>query len=101
MTRVCRNPDVIWDRVDGALVLCHTGTGEFFRLNYTGALIWELIESRSSQAIVEQLCRRYPAEPTPRLEAAVRDCLAALRDNHLLLRTEEEPTWPSESPTRA
>jgi len=86
VTRLSRNPDVIWDRVDGSVLLCHTRTGEFFRLNETGAQIWDLCEGGSPDDLLERLARSYPDEPRDRLAAATTHYLAELRENHLLMR---------------
>jgi len=87
VTQVVRNQDVIWDRVDGLLVLCHTGTGEFFRLNETGAFIWELCEQQTLEEIIKDIQRKYPAESFAHISAAVNEYILALRVQDLLRKS--------------
>jgi hypothetical protein len=79
-----RNDAVIWDRVDGATLLCHTGRVEFFKLNDTGALIWGLCDGRTAGEIVEALCRHYPDANRELIQGFVLDYLSALDKEGLL-----------------
>jgi hypothetical protein len=75
---------VISDRVDGIPMLCHTETAEFFRLNDTGALIWELSDGRTVREIVEALCTRYAGADGTRIAGLVQDYVRVLESQGLL-----------------
>lgn len=79
-----RNEEVIWDRIDGATVLCHTGTVEFYRLNNTGAAIWDLCDGRTMEEVIAALCAQYPSAEGERMAALVRDYTPLLAKEGLL-----------------
>jgi hypothetical protein len=79
-----RNDAVIWDRVDGATLLCHTGRVEFFKINDTGALIWGLCDGRTAEEIIQALCRQYPNANGDVITGLVLDYLSALKKEELL-----------------
>lgn len=62
MRKIIRNPQVISDEVDGTRMLCHTGFVEFFRLNATGAQIWDICEGHDVDNVVKRLIEIYPGE---------------------------------------
>jgi hypothetical protein len=57
---VSDHPEVIWDVIDGAITLCHTGTGAFYRLNDSAAVIWEALSEGTADAAVCALEKTYP-----------------------------------------
>jgi hypothetical protein len=75
MMALRHNPEVIWDRVDGEMTLCDTRSGEFYRLNPTGAFIWEACDA-SQEEIVKRLSAAYPDQSRGVLE---RDVSAMIR----------------------
>ena len=79
-----RNPNVVWDVVDGVTVLCHTGSGDLFDLNVTAAFVWTTCERRSIQDLVEALREEYPDVSREILEADCRDLIASFEENDLL-----------------
>ena len=83
--RTLRHHDaVISDRVDGIPMLCHTETAEFFQLNDTGGLIWDLSDGRTVPEIVEALCARYPGADGTRIAGLVQDYVLVLENQGLL-----------------
>ncbi len=81
---ISHNPEVIWDRVDGTMWLCHTGTGQFFRLNAVAAVIWEACERSSMEAVVDYLQSIYPQEELSELATSVKDLVVSLEEANLL-----------------
>jgi hypothetical protein len=85
-TTVTRNQRVTYREFaagEGA-VLLHLDTGDYHSLNRLGSLIWCLVDGGTT---VEQLVAAVSAEienPPPRLEADVRQFLAALRERGLI-----------------
>ena len=59
MTRIIRNPRVIWDVVDGVMTLCHLGSTEIYSLNETGAAVWEACDD-TPEAILSRVREQYP-----------------------------------------
>ncbi len=76
---VSRNPDVIWDRVDGEMLLCHTGTGAFYTLNEVGAFIWESCERISGEELMQRVCNAFVDEDKTPIVAAVEEFIAFLQ----------------------
>lgn len=79
-----RNDAVVWDVVNGMTTLCHTGTAEFFTLNQTGALIWELCEGRTVDELIAEIGSRYPAADGKSIGAPIRDYLVQLEKEGLV-----------------
>ncbi len=80
-----RHQEVIWDRdVDGAMLLCHTERVEFFKLNDTGALIWELCDGRTIEEIIAEMFARYPMADSNTIVGMVRDYIPLLEKDGLL-----------------
>jgi hypothetical protein len=80
-----RNDEVIWDRdVDGAMLLCHTGRAEFFKLNDTGALIWELCDGRTIENTIAEMSARYPMADSEMIASMVRGYIPLLQEAGLL-----------------
>lgn len=80
-----RSDEVIWDRVDGATVLCHTGTVEFFKLNDTGAFIWSLCDGGTQEEVIAAVCKQYPMADQERITVLVQDYVSALTSGGLLV----------------
>jgi len=87
-----RSDEVIWDRVDGTTLLCHTGAVEFFRLNDTGALIWDLCDGLTMNEIVAAIGTQYPMADRERLAVLVHGYLSTLkREGLIFMSTETSP----------
>jgi Tfp pilus assembly pilus retraction ATPase PilT len=84
MSMLRRNPQVIWDVVDGVMVLCHTASNAFFELNQTGALVWSMCDESAVEAIVEHLRGAYPHEDRDQVAIDVRNIILALEEARLL-----------------
>jgi hypothetical protein len=80
---------VISDRVDGVPMLCHTETAEFFKLNDTGALIWDLSDGRRLPEIIETVCARYPGADETRIADLVQGYVLVLEQLGLLRPSDE------------
>lgn len=79
-----RNEQVIWDVIDGTTALCHTEKVEFFRMNDTGAVIWELCNDCTMEELIEAVCVRYPTADRERLASLVRDYIPVLEKEGLI-----------------
>ena len=79
-----RNNQVIWDCVEGTTLLCNTGTVEFFKLNDTGAMIWELCERRTVEEVIETVHAQCPIADRTLIAALVRDYIHVLQKEGLL-----------------
>ena len=84
MSKIRRKPQVIWDEVDGVMVLCHTDSAEFFELNSTGAVIWSVCDGRTTDEVVNQLREAYPEKERQRLAADVRSLIRSLEEAGLV-----------------
>jgi len=84
MSRIRRSPQVIWDVVDGVMVLCHTDSAEFFELNPTGAIVWSVCDENIIDDVVERLQEAYPSEDHERLTADVWDLIRSLQEAGLV-----------------
>jgi hypothetical protein len=89
MTRIIRNPRVIWDVVDGVMTLCHLGSTEIYSLNETGAAVWEACDD-TPEAILSRVREQYPDQASETIDATVRDFLSALETASLILLQQEQ-----------
>ncbi|HJQ71626.1 MAG TPA: PqqD family protein [Blastocatellia bacterium] len=92
MKRISKNPQVISDEADGTRMLCHTGFVEFFRLNTTGAQIWEICDGNTIDNVVESLSEAYPTEDHQYLKEEVQRFIGALEGAGLVEIQEERST---------
>lgn len=70
--RVERAPGAFWDVVDGRTVVCAPGSGELYRLNPTGAFLWEMCNGQAVDSLAEQLRAVFPGEEREVLSADTR-----------------------------
>ncbi len=89
MTRVVRNPRVIWDVVDGVMTLCHLNSTEYYDLNETGAAVWAACDD-TREAIVRRVRERYPDQASSTIDATVHDFLNTLEAAGLILLQQEQ-----------
>jgi Coenzyme PQQ synthesis protein D (PqqD) len=82
-----RSDEVIWDRVDGTTVLCHTGTVDFFRLNDTGAFIWGVCDGRTPKGIIAAVCTAYPSADPELIASLVCEYISILTKERLVVTT--------------
>lgn len=67
---VLRDPNVIWDRVDGEVVVMSTVTSEFFTLNEVGAFIWDLCGATAGTELLARVCGAFTdTDKSPIIEA--------------------------------
>jgi hypothetical protein len=57
---ISRHPAVIWDHVDGSLLLCQTDSATFLRLNDTGAAVWNNCSNVTVRELVRRLAELHP-----------------------------------------
>jgi hypothetical protein len=72
------NPDIIWDVVDGRVVLCNIDNGAIFELNGPGGIIWANCPDLQASQMIECLQRVYPSQDHARLVRDVAEFIAAL-----------------------
>ncbi len=60
MTTYHQGSDLYYCRMGDSIVVFHEGDQEYFQLNETGALMWELLrEARSYEDLVADLCSHF------------------------------------------
>jgi Coenzyme PQQ synthesis protein D (PqqD) len=64
---LCCRPDVIWDEVDGRMVIYNLTTHALLELNATAAFVWRQIAAGGKCNIVEAISARYPDVDESRL----------------------------------
>lgn len=78
------SPRVIFENIDGELILVHMEKGAYFTTDEVGALLWDLIEARATVGeMVGVLRAEYEADP-PEIEAALASFLARLIEEDLV-----------------
>jgi PqqD family protein of HPr-rel-A system len=78
------SPDVLAAHLEGEAVLLHLGTKQYYRLNETGAAIWEALERGLDEAdIVAELTRDFDVDADT-ATTEVHRTLAELRERGLL-----------------
>ena len=75
---------VVHETIDGETILIQLDTGCYYSLGATGAEVWALLGAEASrEQILEQLRRRYQADPAE-IESAVDRLLAELAAEDLI-----------------
>jgi hypothetical protein len=70
---------VIWDTVDGNVVLCNLDSGKHLELNQTGGLIWDELRMINQMAtLVKRVEDIYPQVPTAQLRQDLETFVAKL-----------------------
>ena len=83
-TILARRPDVIATDLADELILLDPGTGEMFSLNATGRAIWQALDGRTAVADVSAAIERVFDAGHERVDADVRELLAALLEAGLV-----------------
>lgn len=79
------SPDVVFQELDGELVLVHLRTNRIYSLNETGARLWALLSSGHAVAgICEELEREFEVDPVS-LKREVAELLADLTREGLVI----------------
>jgi hypothetical protein len=73
------NPDIIWDVVDGRIVLCNLDSRAIFELNGPGSIIWANCPDLRANQMIECLRQAYPSQARDRLTRDVAEFIAALK----------------------
>lgn len=82
--------DVVSERLDGEAVLLQLSSGEYYGLNASGALIWQLLkEGASVSQIQSALHARYRMDPAV-LDADLARILEQLASKGLVTLTRDE-----------
>ena len=88
---VCRRlPHVICDVVDDKLTVCNTRSGEFYTLNETGRIVWDVCDGNAAEVIVTALHDAYPAQPREDIDEHVRELLRALEAAELVEMADDQ-----------
>jgi hypothetical protein len=86
-TLVSRPPEVVFERLEGQVLLLSLETGRYGTLNGTGAQLWELLESpRSVEGLIEHLVATRTVD-ADRAGADVRAFLGDLLERGLVAAT--------------
>jgi hypothetical protein len=57
------NPDVVWRRLQGDVVLVHLKTNRIYSLNPTGARFWELLgEGRERDEVEQEMLAEFDVD---------------------------------------
>jgi coenzyme PQQ synthesis protein D (PqqD) len=92
------SPRVIFENIDGELILVHMEKGAYYTTDEVGAAVWELIESRFTLAeILEALAAHFDAGPE-QIETATDAFLRRLMEEDLIAR--EGPAGDRTPPRR-
>jgi Coenzyme PQQ synthesis protein D (PqqD) len=78
-------PEIFSDTVDGAVVVCHGGSGRMCSLNSTAAFIWRHCDDRSPDELINLVSAAFPNQPRDEVAADTRQFVATLTDKGLLL----------------
>lgn len=81
---VGHHPDVIWDVIDGAVTVCHTGTGAFYRFNESAAVIWQALGEGNADAAVRALENKYPELDLATAQRVVEDFISSMQTAGLI-----------------
>jgi len=87
---------LIYDRLDGDIVIIHLESGNYYNLSGSGATIWLLLaKSVSFNELVLALAKRYKAE-TPAIQHDLKAFLVQLEGEKLIIqRSEPNPAAAS------
>lgn len=78
------SPDVVYQEIDGEVVLVQLSTNRIYSLNETGARLWALLEAGyDPPGIRRELCREFDVDPA-QLEDQVDTLLDRLAGEGLL-----------------
>lgn len=78
-------PDVIWEEIDGEVVLINLESGTYYSAEGTGAAIWRLVESgRSADEAARALGRAWEGDPAD-IREGVRVFLSRLIEEGLVV----------------
>jgi hypothetical protein len=92
------SPQVVYENIDGELILVHMEKGAYYTTDEVGAALWDLIESRCTVSeIHEALESQFDASPGE-IEAATASFLEQLVGEELVLR--EDPASDRTPPRR-
>ncbi len=79
-----RDSNLVWQEVDGEVIILDSKTSKYFRLNGTGAILWSMLETGAARAdMIKRLLDTFDVER----EVAAADVdafLDALRTRRLL-----------------
>jgi hypothetical protein len=79
------NPDVVYQQLQGEVVLVHLKTNRIFALNPTGARFWELlVEGLTRAEIQAQIAEEFAVDPAA-VEREIDGVLAALASEGLVI----------------
>jgi hypothetical protein len=84
------SPQVVYQELEGEVVLVHLGTNRIFQLNATGAACWQMIAAgRSRASILDQLERDFSVERN-QASSEFDELIQSLAGEQLLVTGESE-----------
>ena len=92
-------PDVVMESFEGELVLVHMKSGNYYSLQGSAPMIWELIDRGSSlEDIADQLVTRYP-DDAGEIKRSAQDLVEELVAESLIVPLAGAPTAASSNNT--
>ena len=82
------SPRVAWQVVAGEVVIVDLVDGRALGLNATGSCLWPLLETRDTEALVAELCRRFSVSEAV-ARADVTEFVTDLEARGLILTTSD------------
>jgi hypothetical protein len=90
MMILSKNPDLFWDRIDNDVVACCSSTGEFFRFNKIGHLIWDMCDGCTLEALIARISSLFPDNDPCLLDTETRKLVGSLLEFKLLVASTAE-----------
>ena len=90
MIRIKHNPQVIWDMVDGVMVLYKVDSAELFELNDTGGVMWRVCDEDTLEEAVRRVHQIYPDQDLREIDATVRNFFQSLEAVGLISVQDEQ-----------
>jgi hypothetical protein len=79
-----RRDDLVWQEVDGEVIVLDSDSSKYFRLNGTGAILWTMLDGGAThQGMVDELVESFEVDQQRAL-ADVVVFIDALRERKLL-----------------
>ena len=93
------SPRVIFENIDGELILVHMEKGAYYTTDEVGAILWDLIESKATVGEMGAVLRAEYEAGSVDIEAAVAAFIDRLMGEDLVTR--EDPAGDHTPPRRA
>lgn len=85
MPCITRNSDILWRRSGNDILLFSLETGSLWRVNATGARIWEMLDGKHTITdVVKILCDEFPSVSEKRVRKGLDTFLDELKVRKLI-----------------